>query len=128
VRGEEGAGASVLLQMLDDGPGDGEAVEGGGAAADFVEQDEAGGCGVIQDGGDFGHFYEEGGAAAGEIVAGANAREDAIDDGKLGLARGNEGADLRHQDDERGLAEIGGLAAPVEAGDEQKLLARKLEE
>jgi len=39
VRGEKGAGASVFLQMFDDGPGNGKAVERGGAAADFVEED-----------------------------------------------------------------------------------------
>ncbi len=94
VGGEERAGAGVFLQVLDDGPGDGEAVEGGGAAADFVEQDEACGRGVIEDAGDFAHFDEERGAAAGEIVAGADAREDAIDDGKFGLARGNEASRL----------------------------------
>ena len=35
VRGEESAGACVFLQMLDDGPGDAEAVECGGATADL---------------------------------------------------------------------------------------------
>src|ERR1700731_5058467 len=93
MRGEERARAGVLLQMLDHGPGDGEAVEGSGAAANFVEQDEAGRRGVIEDGGDFAHFDEEGRAATREIVAGADAREDAVDDGQLGLARGNEEAD-----------------------------------
>src|SRR6266849_6528492 len=96
MRGEERARAGVLLQMLDDGPGDGEAVEGSGAAADFVEQDEARGRGVIEDSGNLGRFDEESGAAAGQIVASADAREDAIDDGQLGLARWNEAADLRH--------------------------------
>src|SRR6267154_4746552 len=114
--------------MLDYGPSDGEAVEGGGAAADFVEQDQAGGRGVIEDGGNFRHFDEEGGAAAGEIVAGADPREDAVDDGQLGLPRGNEAADLRHQDDERGLTQVGGLAAHVGSGDKQELLAGGLEE
>ncbi len=128
MRGEERACARVLLQMLDYGPGDGEAVEGGGAAADFVEQNEAGWRGVVENGGDFAHFDEERGAAAGEIVACANAREDAVDYGQLGLARGHERADLRHEDDERSLAQVGGLAAHVGAGDEQKLLARGLEE
>ena len=127
VRGEEGASASVLLQMLDDGPGDREAVEGGGAAADFVEEDEAGGSGVVEDAGDFAHFDEEGGAAAGEIVGGADAGEDAVDQRELGLAGGNEGAHLRHQRDQRGLAEVGGLAAHVGAGDQQELLAARLE-
>ena len=43
VGGEESARARVRLEMFDDGPGDGETVEGGGAAANFVEEHEAGG-------------------------------------------------------------------------------------
>ena len=127
MRGEEGARAGVFLQMLDDGPGDGEAVEGGGAAADFVEEDQAGRRGVMEDGGDLAHFDEEGGAAAGKIIAGADAGEDAVGDGKACLARGNEGTHLGHQDDQGGLAEVGGFAAHVGAGDEEKLLAAGLE-
>jgi hypothetical protein len=50
VRGEERARPSVLLKMLDDGPGDGEAIERGGAAADFVAEAETSGRGVIQNG------------------------------------------------------------------------------
>ena len=41
VRGEERARARVCLQMLDDGPGDREAVESRRAAAHFIEQDQA---------------------------------------------------------------------------------------
>ena len=41
VRGEERARARVLLQMLDDSPGNGEAVKGRSAAADFIKENEA---------------------------------------------------------------------------------------
>ena len=39
VGGEEGAGSAgaVLVDVLDDGPGDGDAVVGGGASAELVE-------------------------------------------------------------------------------------------
>jgi len=123
MRGEERARASVLLEMLDDGPGNGKAVKGGGAAADFVEKDEACRRGVMEDGGDFAHFDEESGAAAGEIIGSTDAGEDAVGDGQLGLARGNEGTHLSHENDKRGLAEVGRLAAHVGASDEEKLLA-----
>jgi len=47
VGGEEGACADVVVEVLDRGPGEREAVVGCGAAAHFVEQDEgAGGGGV----------------------------------------------------------------------------------
>src|SRR5208282_994649 len=76
VRGEEGARAGVFLEMLDDSPGDGEAVEGSGAAAHFIEEDEAGGRGVVEDDGDLAHFDKKSGAAASEIIAGADTGED----------------------------------------------------
>src|ERR1700720_3917818 len=47
MRGEEGARAGVLLKMLDDGPGNGQAIKSRGAAADFVEENETRGRGVI---------------------------------------------------------------------------------
>src|SRR5580700_952549 len=81
----------------------------------------------MEDGGDFAHFDEERGAAAGEIIAGADAGEDAVGDGKLGAVRGNEGAHLGHEDDERGLAEIRGLATHVWSRDQKELLAAGLE-
>src|SRR5580704_7053967 len=56
VRGEERACACVLLQMLDDGPGDREAVKRRRTAADFIEKHETRWSGVVQDGGDFAHF------------------------------------------------------------------------
>ena len=127
VRGEKGARARVPLKMLDDGPRDGETIEGGGAAADFIEEYEAGGCGVIEDGGDLAHLDKKSGAAAGKIVAGADAGEDAVGDGQFGLARGNEGAHLCHEDNQRSLAKIRGFSAHIRTGDEQKLLPARLE-
>ena len=41
---------------------------------------------------------------------------------KRSLAGGNKGAHLRHDDDQRGLAEIGGFAAHVRAGEQQDCL------
>src|SRR6267142_1273961 len=127
MRGEERPGARVLLKMLDDGPSDGEAIKGGGAAANLVEEDEARRRGVIENGGDFAHFDEKGRTAAREIVASPDAREDAIRDGQLGLPRGNKGTHLGHEDDERRLAKIRGLAAHVRAGDQEELLAAGFE-
>ena len=53
VGGEKSAGASVFVQVFDDGPGDGKAVKRGSAAANFVEEDEARRSGVVENGGDF---------------------------------------------------------------------------
>src|SRR5215469_8474280 len=126
VRSKKCARASVPLEMFDDGPRNGEAVERSGAAADFVEKDEAGRCRVIQDRGDFAHLHKKSRAATREVIAGADAREDAVGNGKFRMTRGNERAHLRHKNNQSGLPQIGGLAAHVRPGDEKQLLAARL--
>src|SRR5690242_21806808 len=96
----------MLLEMLDDSPRDGQTVERGGAATDFVEKYEARRCGVIEDARDFAHLDKKGGTAARQIIAGADAREDAVRDREFRLACGNERAHLRHENDQCGLAQI----------------------
>ena len=80
VRGEHGAAAVGFVQMLGHRPGDGEAVERRGAAADFIEHHERARAGLVQDGGGLDHLGHERRTAAREIVGCADAREDAIDD------------------------------------------------
>src|ERR1051326_2164011 len=105
--------------MFDDSPSDGETVKSGGASTDFVEQDETGRGGVGENAGDFAHFDEESGTAAREIVAGANASEDTVGERKFRLASGNERTALRHQNDQTGLPQVGGLAAHVGSGEQE---------
>ena len=45
----------------------------------------------LQDGGRFGHFHHEGGTAAGEVVGGADAREDPVDRAEARALRRHEG-------------------------------------
>ncbi len=118
VGGEEGARADAVVQVFDGCPGEREAVVGGGAAAHFVEQDERARGRGVEDGGGLGHFDHKGGAAAADVVAGADAGEDAVDQAEAHVRGGDEGAALGKDDEERGHAEIGGFAAHVGAGDE----------
>ncbi len=71
VGGEEAEGFVFLQQVFGDGVREGEAVEGGGAASDFVHEDEGLVGGVVEDVGGFAHFDHEGGAVGGEVVGGA---------------------------------------------------------
>ena len=127
VRSEKRASASVLLQVFDDGPGDGQPVKRRGAASHFIEQHKTRWRGVMQDGSDFAHLDEKRRAAARQIVARADARKNAVRNRQLGLPRWNERAHLRHQHDQRSLPKIRGLAAHVRAGDKQKLLSARVE-
>ena len=70
VGGEDAAGADAAAlgrrgQVLGHGPGDREAIEGGGAAADLIEQHQGALAGVVKDVGGFGHLHHEGGLAGG---------------------------------------------------------------
>src|SRR5579859_5802768 len=80
VRGEErlGATAFVVVQILDNGPRDGQSIVGARAASDLVENDEAARRGVMQNVRRLDHLHHEGALARGEVVLGANACEDAI--------------------------------------------------
>lgn len=56
LRGESGA----VVEVLDDGAGDGHAVVGTGAAADLVEDDEGAVGGVVEDGAGLDHLDHKG--------------------------------------------------------------------
>ena len=107
--------------MLDRGPGDRQAVEGRGAAADFVEDDQRAFAGLVEDDGGLDHLDHEGGAAAREIVGRADAREQPVDDADPRPRRRHVGADLRHQRDQRVLPQEGRFARHVGAGDQPDL-------
>ncbi len=84
VSGEEclctGGGGNVF----DHRPGEGQSVVGRRTAANFIENDEAVRGGGVQDDGSFGHFHHESGTAARKIIGGADAGEDAVDEGQGG--------------------------------------------
>ncbi len=86
------------------------------------------GRGVVEDVGGLLHLDHEGGAAAGEVVAGADAREDAVDDADFRRGGRNEAPHLRQDHDEGDLADVGGFAGHVGAGDDEQLVVRAVEE
>ena len=61
VSGKSGAGAEagVVVDVLDDGPRDGEAVIGAGSPARLVQDDEGAVGGLVEDGGGFDHLNHE---------------------------------------------------------------------
>src|SRR6202034_752276 len=121
---KKGSGADMALEIFESGPGEGEAIEGGSAAAHFVEEDEGLGGGGVEDGGGFGHFDHEGGTATGKVIGSANAGVDAVDEAVGHAVGGHKAAGLGEDDEQRGLAEVSGLAAHVGAGDEEKVRRR----
>src|SRR5204862_2592743 len=92
-------------------PGERQAVEGAGAAADLIEQDETARGGVVEDVGRLGHLHHEGGAPAGKIVRRSDAGEDPIDGPAHCTLRGKVAAAVRKQYEEDGLAQVGRIIA-----------------
>ena len=124
MRGEEGLGRPFgrVVEELRDRPGDAQPVEGARAPADLVEEDEASRRRVVEDVGGLVHLDEKGAFASGQVVGGADAREDAVHDADPRGPRWDEGTDLGHEYDQAHLAEIGALAGHVRSGDEGDLL------
>ncbi len=118
VRGEERAAAGDVVEVLGDSPGNGEAIEGGGAATDFIEDDEGIFAGVVEDERGFVHFHHEGGLAAREVIGGTDAAENAVGDADGGAFGGDESSNLCHQGDECDLANVGGFSGHVGASDD----------
>ena len=125
VRGEKGAGVClwVFVNMLHDGPGDGNAIVGGSAAAQFVEEHEAALREVVHDVGCLAHFHHKRTFAHRYIVRGAHSGEDFIDKADARAVGGHKTAHLGQQGDERRLAEQRTLTCHVGSRDDDNLLA-----
>ena len=106
----------AIVQLLDDRPRDGQPVERGGPAADLVEQHEAARREVVEDRRRFDHLHEERRLAAGEVVLGADAREDPVDQADRRRARRHERAHLGQHHDVADLAQVDRLAGHVGTG------------
>ena len=78
VRGEQRKGPHARGDVARHRPGERQTIEGTGAAADLIQQNETARGGVMQDVGRFRHLHHEGGASAGEIIRRPDARKNTI--------------------------------------------------
>ena len=97
-------------------PGDGKAVVGGGATADFVQDHQRAVVGLVQDGGGFDHFDHEGRPAPRKVVRCADPAEKLGDEADAGLGGRDVGSGLGKEGYEGILAQEGGFAGHVRAG------------
>ena len=119
VGSEEGSRAHPVVQVFDDGPREAHPIVGARAPPHLVQDHEAPGCGLGEDACDLDHLGEKRAAAGREVVGGPDPGEDAVDESHLGLPGGHEAADLRHDDDQGRLADVGAFAAEVGPGHDQ---------
>ncbi len=109
-------------QKLADRLCDRQAVERPGSASDLVDEQQRPLRAAAQDVRRFGHLQIERRLTRSEIVAGADAREDAVDDSEFHGFRRNERADLRHDRQQSGLAQVRRLTAHVRSGQKNEAL------
>ena len=88
----------MCSDVMKDSLRDGNTVVGGGATAEFVEDDEGAGGSRGEDLFRFGEFDEEGGLGGEDIVVCAKTRHDAVDGGKTSGKSRDIAADLGHDD------------------------------
>ena len=125
--GEEGLRPNDLRDVLDHGPGDAEAVEGRGTAADLVEDQQRLRRRIPEDIRHLVHLHHEGRLPGREVVACADPREDTVADRDVRTARRHEGADARHQHDQRHLPHISRFTGHVRSGDDGDPVRRIVE-
>ena len=118
--GEQGLGPQLFRvgAVLQHRPGNGHAVKGRGAPTDLVQNQQTVRGGGLQNIADLRHLHHEGGLSGGQVIAGADAGENAIHHADAGGSGRNKGADLRHQHDQRHLTHVGGFTGHVGAGDD----------
>ena len=124
MRGKECLGpGTVLVDVLHDGPSDGDTVVGARAAPQLVEEHEAALTQVVQNRSCLGHLDHEGGLAQRDVVAGSHTGEDFVNHADTCALRRHETAHLRHQGDESRLSQQRTLTGHVRASDDHDLLA-----
>ena len=116
-----------IVQVLENGLRDADAVVGARAAAHLIENEQAARRRVRENVGGLHHLDHEGRQAAGQLVVCADAREDPVAQPDHGTAGRNEAAHLGQQHDDAGLAKVGRLACHVRAAQEHNLLVAGVE-
>ena len=101
VRGEEGARMScgVFVDVLDDAPGDGDAIVGGRTATEFIKEHERTLREIVHDVGGFAHFHHKRTLTYGDVVGCSHASKDFVDQSHTCAVGRNERPHLRKEGD-----------------------------
>src|SRR5947207_409177 len=94
---KQGFGPDLVVQMLDNRPGEAQAIERAGATTDFVQHDQASRGGIVENIGRLAHFYHERGLPARQIITGPDASEYTVDQVNPGLCCWDKRAGMSKQ-------------------------------
>ena len=119
--GKQRLGTDLLRinEVLDDSPGNAQAVKRARAPPDLVQHNQGLGRRIEEDVRHFVHLHHERGLAACQVVRCADARKDAVNDADFGRVSRNKAAHMRHQRDKRYLTHVCALARHIGASDDQ---------
>ena len=109
---------SRVADVLHHCPGNGQAVEGAGASANLVQNEQAVGRGVAQNVSHLGHLHHERTLAGRQVVGRTYPGKDPVHNADLGFLGRDKAADLCHKHNEGSLPHIGGFSGHVWAGDD----------
>ena len=106
VSSEKGFGPQpgMVVDVLDDGPGNRDAVVGAGSTTDLIKDEQAASTGVIEDVGRLHHLHHKGALTSADLVLSTDASEDTVHQPDPGLVSRDERADLSHEHDKGYLA------------------------
>ena len=104
---EERPRPDFVVEEFGYAPSDGKSIESGRAAANLVEDHEAALARVVNDVRGLVHLDHEGRLAARKIVARSDSGKNTVHQADLRARGRNETPDLRHQDNQRHLADVG---------------------
>jgi len=107
MRGKQGEGLRLVVQIRRNAAGQCQPVESRGAAPDLVHQHQRMGRGGMQNLRGFEHFEHEGRLRIGHVVGRADAGVNRVDRPEPAAAGGHVGAHAGQQYDQRDLAHIG---------------------
>ena len=103
-------------------PSNAHTVIGRGAPANLIQNQQAPGSGIFQNGGHLGHLHHKGGLAGGQVVAGADSCKHPVHQTDSGGPSRDKGAHLGHEHNQGHLAHIGGFARHIGACDNGNLV------
>src|SRR5687768_17970754 len=125
MRGKQCSCAQMLsrVDVLGDCPGDAQAVVGARPAPYLIQENKALPAGAVEDLRGFQHFDHERASAGGEIVGSTDSGKNSVYKAYVRFGGWDEAANLREQDNQRDLPQIGALSSHVRSGQNDQAVA-----
>ena len=122
-----GTGLDMLVQVFHNSPGNGNAVVGGGATAQLIEEHQRAGRYIVEDIGGLGHLDHKGGLTQRDIVGGSHTGEYFVHQTDSCGFCGHETSYLGHEYDKGGLAQQRRFTSHIRTRDDNNLLSLVVE-